>query len=89
MSDPGALETRVSTAIAARYLGVTRRHVEALIRSGALPAWDVRRPGARRARFVVSAASIRVLLLERHHKVWLEEPKAGARPSAARARLRS
>ena len=36
MSDRDTLETRVSTALAARYMGVTRRHVEPLIHRGAL-----------------------------------------------------
>lgn len=59
------LERRIGTREAAKFLGVTRRHVEKLIRTGELPAWDVRQRGARRARFVVTLASVRVFLEER------------------------
>jgi excisionase family DNA binding protein len=62
---PDSLETRCSTRIAAKYLGVTRRHVEKLISVGALLAWDVRLPGAKRARWSVTVSSVRLLLLER------------------------
>lgn len=66
MEDVDRLETRCSTAIAAKYLGCTRRHVEAMIQRGALTAWDIRAPGAKRARFVVAVSSVRVLLADRH-----------------------
>jgi len=56
------LETRCSTPIAARYLDTTRRHIERLIAANVLEAWDVRMPGARRARWSVSLASVRLLL---------------------------
>ena len=74
MSATDSLETRCSTAIAARYLGVSRRHIEKLIRVGAIVAWDVRLPGAKRARFSVLAASIRVLLDERKRNTRTEAP---------------
>ena len=73
MIDPAALETRCSTAMAARYLGCTRRHVEKLIAAGALDVWDVSLPGAKRARFSVLLASVRVLLIARHRKPSLSE----------------
>lgn len=81
--DSDRLETRCSTAIAARYLGVTRRHVELLIRSGALDAWDVRMPGAKRARWSVTLASVRVLLIARHRKT--RETHASASVTTARS----
>ena len=69
---PDTLETRVSTATAARYLGVTRRHVEKLVNAGALDAWDVRLPGAKRARWSVALSSVRLLLLARHRNTRTE-----------------
>lgn len=77
-----ALETRMGTALAARYLGVTRRHVEKLVRDGVLVAWDLRRPGATRAHYVVSLASVRELLLERVRKERTEGPRAVATVAA-------
>lgn len=71
-----ALETRVGTAMAARYLGCTRRHVQHLIDAGSLVAWDVRMPGATRAHFVVTLASIRVLLLETVKRSEQKAPRA-------------
>lgn len=68
------LEPRMSTALAGRYLGVTRRHVEKLIHAGALEAWDVRLPGAKRARWSVTAASVRKLLCERNRFSRTEAP---------------
>ena len=82
------LETRCSTALAARYLGVTRRHVEKLVTDGALDAWDVRRPRAKRARWSVALASVRLLLAERHRNTRTENtatPEAKAN-SASRGR---
>ena len=66
MNEPDRLETRTSVAIAARYLGVSTRHVLHLIESRALDAWDVRRPGAKRATYSVAASSIRFLLETRY-----------------------
>src|SRR5690606_22847703 len=79
-----ALEARCSTAIAARYLGCTRRHVEKLITAGALEAWDVRLPGAKRARWSVAVASVRVLLLARHRNTRTEDADASV-PTARQA----
>jgi hypothetical protein len=61
-----ALEPRFSTANAAKFLGCTVRHVEHLIEAGVLDAWDIRLPGAKRARWSVPVASVRVLLAEIH-----------------------
>jgi hypothetical protein len=72
VTDLDVLETRVSTATAACYLGCTRRHVEHLIGAGAPAAWDIRAPGARRARWSVTLASIRLVLAKRHRAAWLE-----------------
>lgn len=80
MNAPDALATRCSTAIAARYLGVTRRHVEKLIATGALDAWDVRLPGAKRARWSVLVSSVRVLLHERARNTRTED---ASRPNPA------
>jgi excisionase family DNA binding protein len=66
MSEPDRLEARCGVAFAARYLGVSSRHVLYLIASGAIEAWDVRRPGAKRARYAVSVSSIRSLLVGRY-----------------------
>jgi len=82
-----ALEARCSTAIAARYLGATRRHVEKLIDRGALRAWDVRSPGAKRARLVVSVSSIRVLLRERHRNTRTEDHEAAPAIDTTAARV--
>jgi len=72
---PDRLETRCSTAVAARFLGCTRRHVEKLIQAGALEAWDIRRPGAKRARWCVTVSSIRVLLRERVRNTRTEDAR--------------
>lgn len=72
MSEPD-LETRISTAIAARFLGTTRRHVERLIAAKALDAWDVRLPGAKRARFAVLKSAVRALLDARKINTRLED----------------
>lgn len=69
MTDADALETRFGTARCARYLGITRRAVQSLIRSGALEAWDLRSPGSSRARWTVTEASVRKLL-EARHRYW-------------------
>lgn len=60
---------RCSTTRAAKYLGCSRRHVDALIASGALEAWDTRRPGAKRARHAVAVSSLRAFLATRHEKI--------------------
>lgn len=70
---PDALVPRCSTAIAARYIGCTRRHVDALIAGGVLEAWDVRAPGAKRARWSVVVSSLRVLMRERHRRIDMEQ----------------
>jgi hypothetical protein len=61
-----ALVPRCSTAVAAKYIGCTARHVEKLIRAGVLESWDVRAPGAQRARHSVVVASVKALLAERY-----------------------
>ncbi len=83
-----SLETRCSTAIAARYLGVSRRHVELLIHAGTLQAWDVRMPGASRARYVVTLASVRELLAERHRNTRTENTASGNPPDSTPGRRR-
>ena len=64
MTEPDALERRLSVAQTARYLGATPRHVQKLIRAGVLPAWDIRSPGSQRARYSVSESSVRKLLAD-------------------------
>jgi excisionase family DNA binding protein len=66
MGEPDRLETRCGVTLAARYLGVSRRHIHHLITSGAIEAWDVRRPGARRATYAVCVSSIRIFLFGRY-----------------------
>jgi hypothetical protein len=56
------LEHRCSTAQTAKYLGSSVRHVQNLIAADALEAKDIRTPGAKRARWSVSLASIRCLV---------------------------
>lgn len=87
--EPDSLETRCSTAIAAKYLGTTRRHVERLVAAGALAAWDVRLPGAKRARWSVLLSSVRLLLTERHRNTRTEDPRTTRTPSPRPAALRS
>jgi excisionase family DNA binding protein len=72
---PDALVPRCSTATAAKYLGCSARFVEKLIRAGALDAWDVRSPGAKRARYAVVVASIRAFLEDRHQSSGNSEPR--------------
>ena len=62
MSDDGELERSISTRQAAVYLGCSVRHVERLISSGVLRAWDVSLPTSKRQHWVVMRESIRELL---------------------------
>lgn len=80
------LERRFSTAQAAIFLGSSRRHVENLINAGALVAWDIRLPGAKRARWSVTEASIRELLRARQRNTRTEDTRALVTASARLAR---
>ncbi len=62
MTDALKLETRCSLAIAARYLGTTRRDILNRVHSRELRAWDMRAEGAKRPHYVVCVSSIRELL---------------------------
>jgi excisionase family DNA binding protein len=88
VSEPDALEVRISTREAAKFLGVTRRHVEKLIHAGELPTWDVRQRGAGRARFVVTLASVRVFLEERRRITRTEAATAPAATTNADSAVR-
>ena len=62
------LERRVSTRVAAGFLGCSRRHVHGLIRAGLLEGWDVSLAGSIRPRWVVTVSSLRSFLEARHKK---------------------
>src|SRR5262249_55409303 len=60
-----ALEPRISSKLAALYLGCSRRHLQYLIANGALQAWAIRSLGAPRPRWSVTVSSVRSQLRER------------------------
>jgi hypothetical protein len=53
------MQRRVSTKVASLYLGCSVRHVEDLVHEGELDAIDFRSPGAERAAYGVTVASLR------------------------------
>jgi hypothetical protein len=62
---PLASGSRCSTQEAAGYACTSRRAIERLLKAGKLGGVDVRKPGARRARWVVDVESLRAFLRER------------------------
>jgi len=60
-----ALQPRIPTKAAARFLGATTRHIVALIRVGELEAVDVRAPNAKRASWSIGVASLRAFVARR------------------------
>lgn len=62
------LQRRVSTKLAAKYLGVSVRQVQQFIHAGLLDAADMRAEGAKRASFSVTVASVRRLLVAREFR---------------------
>ena len=77
-----------STAVAAALLGVPRKRVERLIKRGVLAGADVRKPGARRARWAVSVASLRELVQARRELASLTRPDRDSFASPPEAGLR-
>lgn len=64
-SQPDDLAPRISTGRAAKYLGVSTRHIQKLIDCKLLAAWDVSLPGSKRPRYAVREDDVRRLLVAR------------------------
>jgi hypothetical protein len=76
-----AREERVPASVAARLLGVSRKHVIALGRDDLLDLADLRLPGEPRATWSVSLASIRELVQARSALRWPSAPVRPPKPS--------
>jgi len=76
--DTAALERRIGTKLAARYIGATPKHVIRLVRARVLDGVDVRLPGAGRPTWAITLSSVRRFLAERADKNGLNGPSAAA-----------